>query len=358
MPKEQISEKEAFCLLSIFIMGTTLIIGIGGQAKNDGWIAGILGLMLAIPVVLVYARLNFLFPGKDLFHIIKLILGKFIGTALCLLYVWYAFHLGALVIRNFGEFINIVNMPETPMIVPMICLGLVSVYAVRSGVEVMARISAYIFPVLLLVIVIGQVLPIPQWNFNYLKPVMGQGVLPILKGGFQALTFPFAETILFINVFYALNTKKSPSKVFVAGILFAGVIIVLSTIRNIAVLGSLLDNLYFPSYVAVSRVSVGNFIQRIEVLVAILFVFGAFIKTSVCLLATCQGIAYIFNLRDYRSIVIQTGLLVVYLAYTIYDSTVMMKYWVIKVYPYYAFPFQIIMPCIIWLIAEFKVRRN
>lgn len=358
MHKEQITDKEAFCLLSLFIIGTSLILGVGGQAKNDAWIVGILGTILAIPIILVYARISYLYPGKDLFQIIRAIFGNFMGRALSILYIWYAFHLGALVIRNFGEFVNIVSLPETPMMVGMLSLGLVGVYAVRSGVEILGRISAYIFPMLLVVIVLAHLLTIPQWNIDYLKPVLGNGMQPVLSGVFQALAFPFAETILFVSVFQALKTKKSPYKVFLGGLLFTGVVIAVSTFRNIVMLGSYLDKLYFPSYVAVSRVSIGDFVQRVEVAVVIIFVFGAFLKYSVCLLTLCQGIADIFSLRNYRSIVLQAGLLMVYFAYTVYDNAMEMEYWAFKVYPYYAFPFQIIIPCIIWLLAEVKVRRR
>jgi spore germination protein KB len=78
------------------------------------------------------------------------------------------------------------------------------------------------------------------------------------------------------------------------------------------------------------------------------------VKSSICLLVACKGIQKVFNLKDYRSIVIQTGLLMVYFAYTVYDNSMVMKYWAFKVYSYYAFPFQVILPLIIWGVAEIK----
>lgn len=247
MNKEQISDKEAFCLLFIFIMGSTLIIGIGGEAKNDAWIAGIVGILASLPFILIYSRIVSLFPGRDLFDILNLATGKIIGKLIALLYIWYAFHLGALVIRNFGEFVNTVALPETPMLFVMFYLTLVCVIAVRSGVEVMARVSAYMLPVLIFIIFIVQLLAIPEINLNNLKPILGNGIAPVLAGGFSAFSFPFAETVLFIGIFFALKTKKSPYKVYLSGILLAGALIVALTIRNISVLGTLVGSLYFPS---------------------------------------------------------------------------------------------------------------
>jgi spore germination protein KB len=358
MHKEQITDKEAICLLVIFIMGSALLLGTGGEAKNDAWIAGILGLVMAIPMILIYSRILSLFPGKDVFEILTQSFGKVAGKTISILYIWYGFHLGALVIRNFGEFTNSVSMPETPIFVPMLILGLLAVATVRSGIEVMGRVSALILPVLIFIIAIVQVFAIPFLHLNYLKPVMANGIGPVLLGGFSAFSFPFAESVLFTGVFFSLKTRKSPYKVFLWGLLFAGFIVIMITTRNIAVLGGLRDKVYFPSHVAVSRFSIGNFLQRMEVTVVIVFIFGTLLKSSVCLFVTCKGIARLFNLQDYRSIVIQTGLLMIYFSYTVYENIMDMTFWAFKVYPYYAFPFQVLIPVLLWLAAEIKARKK
>lgn len=358
MRNEQITDKEAISLLILFVTGSTLILGIGGDARKDAWLAGIAGIIMAIPMLFVYSRISSLYPGKDLFEILDCSLGKFSGKIITLLYIWYAFHLGALVIRNFGEFVNTVTLPETPMFVSILCLGLVCIAAVRSGIEVMARISAYLIIPMILIIVIVQFLVIPQLNLNYIKPVLGNGLSPVLKGGFSAFSFPFAETVLFISVFFSLKTKKSPYKVYFSGLLIAGTIIIALVTRNIMILGDMIGKLYFPSHVAVSRITVGDFLQRIEVAVVFVFIIGVFIKAGVCMFVVSRGISRLFNLSDYKLIAIQTGLLMTYFAYLVYDNIMEMKFWAFKVYAYYAFPFQVIFPLVIWVAAEIKTRKK
>jgi spore germination protein KB len=358
MKKEKITNKEAICILIIFVFGSSLIIGGGGDSKNDAWIATIVGIIMATPMLLVFSRLLSLFPGKDLFDILNITLGKVMGKIVGMVYIWYAFHLGALVLRNFGEFINTVAMTETPMFVSLFCIGLVCIIAVKLGIEVIGRICTYFLPLLLFIIAMVQLLGISQMHLNYLKPILGHGLAPVFKGGFSTFSFPFAETVLFIGVLGSLKAKKSSFKVYFWGILISGTILIFVTARNIAVLGNMLDNFYFPSYEAVSRIHIGKFLQRIEVSVAIVFIFGVFIKTSVCLLVACKGIGKIFNLKDYRTIVIQTGLLMIYFSYTVYNNIMVMTYWAFKVYAYYAFPFQVIIPIIVWLLAESKVRKG
>lgn len=356
MQKEQITDKEAICILIMFITGSSLIIGIGGEAKNDAWISGIVGIIMAIPMLLIYSRILSLFPGKDLFDILNIIFGKILSKIISLIYIWYAFHLGALVLRNFGEFMNIVAMPETPMLMQILCLGGICIVAVRLGIEIIGRTIVYFIPLLFSIIVVVHLLVIPQLHFQYLKPILGNGIRTILNGSFSTFSLPFAETVIFICIFNSLKTKKSPYKVYFWGLLISGSIIIITTIRNIAVIGNMLDSFYFPSYEAVSMITVGNFLQRIEVSVSAIFIFGAFIKASICLLAACKGIGKMFNLKDYRSIAIQVGLLMIYFSYTIYDNVMEMRYWAFKVYSYYAFPMEVILPLIIWMLAEIKAR--
>ena len=358
MQKEKITSKEAICLLIIFYIGSSFILGIGTESNQDGWISGIIGLLMSLPMILIYSRVLSLYPEKELFEILELTLGKIAGKILIVLYIWYSFHLGALVIRNFGEFINTVAMPETPMFVPMLCLLLVTITAVKSGIEVISRTSAYLLPVLLFIIIFVLIMGFPLLDVSNMKPILGNKWSIILRGGASTFAFPFAESVLFLGIFSSLKTKESIYKVFLLGTAIAGGLIITITLRNILTLGQLQTRLYFPAHVAVSRISIGEFFQRIELSVAMIFVVGAFVKTSICLLVTCKGIAYLFHLNDYRSIVIQPGLLMLYLAYSLYNSIMEMGDWAFKVYFYYAFPFQVIFPFIIFILAEIKTRRK
>ena len=48
----------------------------------------------------------------------------------------------------------------------------------------------------------------------------------------------------------------------------------------------------------------------------------------------------------------------IYFSYIIYYNSMEMSYWAFKVYPYYALPFQVILPIIIWILAEIKVKKQ
>lgn len=144
----------------------------------------------------------------------------------------------------------------------------------------------------------------------------------------------------------------------VAGVIIAGVIIIGVSVRNLLVLGpEILSSLYFPSFVAVSRINIGDFLTRIEGSAAIVFVTSLFIKASLCLYVTCQGIARVFKLQSYRSVVLQMGLIMVYMSDFIYKDITQMQDFAYHIYKVYALPFEVFIPLLLWAMAEIMIRR-
>ncbi|EHQ90498.1 GerAB/ArcD/ProY family transporter [Desulfosporosinus youngiae] len=356
MNKEMITHKQGVYLLILFMIGSNLFMGLAPGAKSDAWIAVIVGMTMAVPMIFIYARLLSLFKGMDIFDILKMVFGNVLGKIAALVYIWYPLHLGAMVIRNLGEFMNTVAIPDTPMLLPMLFVGFLCIWVVMAGVELLGRCSKVFFPIVIIIMLITTLLVIPYLNFAYLKPVMYDGISPVLNSGFNIFSFPLAETVLFLAVFSALKTDKSIYRVYFSGLFIFGAIGVLLTLRNLLVLGGdIVGEIYFPLYVEVGRISIGEFIQRIEVSVATTFIITAFIKVSVCLYVTCIGISKLFGLKSYRSVVVQTGLLMVFFAYIIYENIMDMVFFA-SLYPYYALPFQVILPVILLVIAEIRVR--
>lgn len=359
MRKEVISNRQGITMIIMYIMGSTLIMGVGSDAKQDVWLAIIIAVIFAMPVITIYARILSLFPDKNLFEIINCIFGSLLGRIAALFYIWYAFHLGALVLRNFQEFIKVAAFPETPEFVPIMLMGILSIWVVKEGIEVLGRWSQLAIIILAFIIVIVVAFSITNANYDNLRPVLYNGINPVLSSAFNVFSFPFAETVLFMAVFSFTKGKNNPFKVYYYALAIGSFSVLLIAVRNILVLGAdFIEQVYFPSYVAVSLISIGDFLQRIEVTVSVVLLFAGFVKISVCLLAACKGIGYFFKIGNYRQIVAPVGFLMMITSCFIYQSIMEMEQWAFKVYKYYAFPFQVILPVIIWIAAEIKSKHH
>ncbi|MNW56153.1 hypothetical protein D3C74_338570 [compost metagenome] len=73
---------------------------------------------------------------------------------------------------------------------------------------------------------------------------------------------------------------------------------------------------------------------------------------------TSNGVAKVFKLSSYRSVVLQMGLIMVYLAVFIYKDIMQMESFAYHIYKIYAFPFQVVIPVILWVTAEILAWRR
>lgn len=141
MNKEVISEKQGISLVIIFIMGSASVMVTGLEAKQDAWIAIIFAIVFSIPMILIYAHIQSLFPGKNLFEIIEISLGKVIGKIIVILFTWYVIDTGAQVLRNYCQFIEETTLSNTPLIVIIILISIPCIYVLKKGIEVIGRVG-------------------------------------------------------------------------------------------------------------------------------------------------------------------------------------------------------------------------
>ena len=58
MNKEVISDRQGIAIISLFIIGSSSIFSQGLEAKQDIWLAFIIGIAMTLPMILIYARLH------------------------------------------------------------------------------------------------------------------------------------------------------------------------------------------------------------------------------------------------------------------------------------------------------------
>ncbi|WP_432408981.1 GerAB/ArcD/ProY family transporter [Wukongibacter sp. M2B1] len=358
MDKETISDKQAISIMILFLSGSTSIFVTGLDAKKDLWISIIVAIFMVFPMIAIFARLHYLFPNKDIFDIIEKCFGKFLGKGIIIIFTWYSFYWAADVLNNYGLFIESVSLTYTPRIVSILFLAFLCSWSMYIGIEVLGRCAKVLAIVAIISIFLTVILLIPQMNINNLRPLLGEGVKPVIKGAYSVFTQPFVQTVAFTMAFSSFRRRKSSYKIYFMGLLLGAMVTLIISGTNLLIIGiNEATTSFYPSYTTVSRMDIGDLLQRLEVIIAIVFVLGGFIKISILLLCTCKGITKLFGFQDYRFMVWVITLLVINLSYFQYENV--MHYFVFntKVWPYYFFPFQIALPILIWITAEIKIKQ-
>lgn len=354
MNNGRITQKQGIYLIALFIIGDSSIMVMGFEAKRDIWISILCAGVACMLLMLIYSRLMSVLPDKGFFETLEFFIGK-IGTKIILVvFTWYFFDSCYLILRNYGQFVVTVGLRETPLIIPMIMMLTICVIGVRLGIEVLGRwIRPFVFCVIAFIL-INVLLVSQNMQISNLLPVIDHGIGPIAKGTLGVITFPFAEVIVFLFAFPAFKQGNSVKKVFLYGLAIGGVIIFITSLTDILVLGhNIAENRFYPTFSTMATIQYGDFISRMEVITAIIFIVTVFVKISIYLLAICKGTTRLLGLKDYKFIVIPIAFLLVNFGSS-FDSTIYYHEWVFKVWPYYAPLFQIIIPILLLILIEIK----
>lgn len=357
MSKEIISNRQAFFIILMHFVGSLVFIGTSISAKQNVWISIILSLVLSIPMLYIYSKLLMLYPGKNFVDISIEIFGNVAGSIISLPFIWYTFHLGLLVIRNFSEYINVVSLPETPQFVSIYFMGLLVMWMCKAGIEVLGRWVTFSFPIILFVLLFGIILSLTKANLINLKPIMYDGIKPVLNTTFAFISFPILETVIFTMLLDNIKEKNKTFKLFLNSVIVGCIIMLLVLVRNVLVLGA--DNVnqvYFPSMLAVKTIDIGLIVQRIEIVVSIVFIFGAFVKITTCAMATTIGLTTILKIDSYRKLVIPVCVTMMTCSTFFNDNIIEMIEWSSNVYQYYAIPFQFILPTFLLIAGKIKIK--
>ncbi len=101
----------------------------------------------------------------------------------------------------------------------------------------------------------------------------------------------------------------------VLGAVVGGGTLVVVTLFCILIMGvdSTTRNIY-PTYALVKKITIGEFINRIEVVVAGVWFFTIFIKLSLCFYFIVASIVQIFGLKNYKPLTFPIGIILIFLA--------------------------------------------
>ncbi len=359
MDDSKFSFREAVSIFVMYLLGSSLV-GAGSlSSSRDFWLSIVVAYAVTLPLALLYGRLMRLSPDKDLYDLQTELLGPVFGRVTSLLFTWFAFHLGSMIIRNCTEFIQLDSLRLQPQYITAIPIGILAIWCVTSGRATLARWAAFMLPLFLTIVLVITLLSTKLWDLRNLLPFLDDGWKPVLRDARNIAAFPFAEAVLLPFILHPLKESRKAEKLMVLSFTVTMLVYVFVMLRNILVLGTqYISMLYYPSYIAISLINIGDFLDRIEVLISTVFVIGAFVKITVCLYAASLGMSKVLSIGDSKSFAAPLGLLMIVLSQFVYQNIMDTSQFVAHYTPYYKIPFCVVLPVLIWLLAELRRLRQ
>ncbi|NMB41431.1 MAG: endospore germination permease [Firmicutes bacterium] len=318
----QISPRQLYALLVLSHLETTTSVLPSlttAFAGRDSWLAIILAIIAVLPLGFLAAWLGTRFPRQTIVQYSSSLLGRPLGFLLSSLYIWFFMYITALVARESAVGFNLSVLPQTPPIVLIVILVLLAAITARSGIEVIGRLAESSFALVIFFTLLTLVLPLSFAHPEYLQPALARGVPRVLKAALIPLGL-LGEFIAANMAIPYLTKPEKTSRTFLYTALTSGMIILFFTLVATAVFGRTAANLTIPPFKLARMISIGNFFERIEVIVLAVWTIVALIKASFYLWIGSLGIAQLFNLKSYRALAYPLGIITVVLSILAYEN--------------------------------------
>lgn len=362
LEKGKISKYQFFVLVILFVFGPAILFQaslLSVAAKQDAWISAVFGVGVGVVLVWLYTIIGSRFPEKNLFEYSELILGKWLGKIVSLLFFFFFFNLAGHILRNIGDFVTNQIMPDTPIQSIMIIFLSIVIMGTRLGLEPIARIGEILFPwVILFFIIILVALP-PQFEAAKIKPIFEEGIKPILKGSTSVIAFPYLESVILLMLYPCVKNTKGAKNVFLAGALLGGLVLIIITVYSILVLGpDFTARHFYPTYALAKQINIANFFQRVEAIVAGMWFISIYFKLTICFYASSLGLAQILNLKEYKPLTLPLGMILIVLSIIVSPNLIEFQTFLSK----YSFPydltFGLFLPVLILIISIIRKQKE
>ncbi|MCL6605175.1 MAG: spore germination protein [Paenibacillus sp.] len=361
MIQNKIRVSELIICLTLFEVGSTTLFLMGAEAKQDAWIAMLIGAFLGLFLLFLHLALHRQDPTLDLFRLFRRYMGKYLGTLMNLLFIGYFTYESSRNLRDFGELTVMTLLNQTSIWIIMLITLLVIANTTRYEPRVFFLTCMLLFPVVVTgYLVIAIFIPATGLiHFQFMLPMLENGIKPALNAAIpEIVTFPFGQTVLFL-VFYPMTTKgrNLPRAVIIA---YISVALFLTGFNqmSIYVLGPVLAaNLTLPLLETVQLIQLPEVFERMDALFILVLFLGLGIKLNAFYIGAVIGLERITGI-SHKKWVLPIGGVIFALAFLspTYTHHIevgrgdAVKYW----WPF----FQFVLPLLLFIVVLIRKRKK
>ncbi|MCU6796376.1 spore germination protein [Paenibacillus sp. WQ 127069] len=356
--KEQISSAQMAILMYQTVLGTAILLlpsATTALAGRDMWLTPIIGSVCGFVMVWVAYRLHQYYPDQSIFGYMESILGKYISKIVGFVFLLFNLHILGATVRDYSEFIVGNFFKKTPLIVVAASMVLVCAFAVRAGIEVIARCVQLFIPIVLLLLLLTIFFIIPDMKLTNLQPFLENGLVPPIKGSLVVQGW-FCQ---FVLISYLYPTLKDPHKALKWAHISVAAVTFTMVIMNLAILllmGTLAGRIIYPVLFASRYIMLADFFEHVEAMIMMIWVLGTFSKLSLFYYTFAVGAADWLKLTSYRSIVLPLGVLITVMSIWVSNNLQELAHFISTSGTFYILTGFVVFPILLWAIASVRRR--
>jgi spore germination protein KB len=303
MPSIRISSQQLVCLLAVYTQIAAVLFlpaSMAHEAGPDAWLAVLVGITAGtLPVALPLGILARRHPHTGFCQLAEVCLGRWPGKLACLLLLAFSLFICSLVLRNIMDFSAIALLPGTPMLVVGALLVVTIAYAAYSGAEVIARLAALVLVLCLVSFVAMGLGLVNELQPLRVQPLLGHGLMPVLRAAWP-LTGWTAEYIVIAPFVHMVARPQKALPAILWGNGLAAVILTGLVAWCLMVFTPALTlKLTYPTYSLARQVSVGQFLERLELGLLTVWLSGMVVKAATCLWSAIALAGGVLGVKKY-----------------------------------------------------------
>lgn len=267
---------ELIACFALFEVGSTTLFQIAAEAKQDAWLVMLIAALGGLLLLLMHLAIHRLDPKRDLFELCRTYFGKIVGTFIGVIFAGYFAYEASRNLRDLGELASYVLLNRTPTGVIALIAILVIANNVRYGPRLVFLLLLALLPFVILsyLTLMSMITGVGLLHFENMLPVLENGLLPVLKNVPDVISFPFAQSVLFLVFFPIIAPAKNLRKSMLITYGITAVFLILVNQMNILVLGpKLAEMVTFPLLQSVQLIELVEVFERMDILfVLVLFI--------------------------------------------------------------------------------------
>lgn len=361
MNKEVISGRQLLALIFTFTVATaTLFLPsfVTRNAGRDGWIAALVAGLVGVIVVLVVTAVGLKYPKLTLIEYSEIILGKWTGKLVGLIFMVFYLHMTSIMIREVSATVNANILTGSSLEVITIILFAISAYTVKKGLEVITRLNILVLMVIFLAMLICFTLLVKDMDIALLRPVLSKGITPVIKDSVSPAAW-LGEVVSIAFLIPFINKPKETRICSIIGVLWAAVTLAFLVALDIMVFGAKLTaNLTFPTLEAVRIINISDYIQRAEIFFLVPWTFANIIKICFFYYITVLIISKWFKLENVNTLVLPVGLFLFSMSLALIKNSVDLIEFLSKAWGIYALSIELGIPLLLLMIEAIRGKRR
>ncbi len=261
-----------------YFLGRTFFLGFGfslilSMVAKDAWISFILGTLLGIIIIYFLSLIKEKMQNRTLkeYAAQNKIVACFL-TLLFLLFNIVIMNQILFILETFASSFFLIESPPFYILIPVFFI----IIRINKYPETLGRIAEILMPISLLMTLFSLVILTPSSNFTNFLPIMTHSSKDMILSTLFFAVYSSAPFLLL------LDTPLEKPKL-ILPYLIPTITIILTGVLIIGVLGNNLIQIYrYPEYMLLKKIKVFAFLEKIENIVSVTWVFDTIMTLSLC----------------------------------------------------------------------------